>query len=335
MAELAIDVRDLTKTYRTPFTRKKVEALRGVTFGVERGHIFGFVGPNGAGKTTTIRTLMGLVRPTSGSATLLGHPLASRAARFKIGFLPESPYFYDYLDVGELCDLAGRLFGLAPAVRRQRADELIERVGLGRARGQSLKKFSKGMLQRAGLAQALMNDPELVVLDEPMSGLDPIGRKEVRDLILELRDRGKTVLFSTHILSDVEAITDRVAIIARGQLQALGTPAELVSRSIQGVDVTVRFAPPAGNDDRADAADAADAAGATLTAGATRVRRVGDELSLTLAADADVDAWIVRAHAAGARVLQIAPRHETLEDLFVRRVAGADRPAAPEDRAEP
>ena len=242
LADLAIDVRDLTKTYRTPFARKKVEALRGVTFAVERGQIFGFVGPNGAGKTTTIRALMGLVRPTAGTARLLGHELPSRAARSKIGFLPEAPYFYDYLDVGELCDLAGRLFGLAPAIRKARADELIEKVGLGRARGQSLKKYSKGMLQRAGLAQALMNDPELVVLDEPMSGLDPIGRKEVRDLILELRDRGKTVFFSTHILSDVEAITDRVAIIARGQLQAHGTPAELVSRSLQGVDVTVRLA---------------------------------------------------------------------------------------------
>ena len=321
MPDLAIDVHDLKKTYRTPFTRKKVEALRGVTFAVERGHIFGFVGPNGAGKTTTIRTLMGLIRPSAGSATLLGHPLGSRAARARIGFLPESPYFYDYLDVGELCDLAGRLFGLAPAARKKRADELIEKVGLGRARNQSLKKFSKGMLQRAGLAQALMNDPELVVLDEPMSGLDPIGRKEVRDLILELRDHGKTVFFSTHILSDVEAITDRVAIVARGQLQAHGTPAELVSRSLQGVDVVVRLV--AGGDPAAT--EAADAA---LSAGAVRTRRVGDELSLTLAADADVDAWITRAHAAGGRVLQIAPRHETLEDLFVRQVANADRPAA-------
>jgi len=331
LADLAIDVHDLTKTYRTPFTRRKVEALRGVTFSVERGQIFGFIGPNGAGKTTTIRTLMGLVRPTGGRATLLGHALPSRAAREKIGFLPEAPYFYDYLDVGELCDLAGRLFGLAPRVRAQRADELIEKVGLGQARGQSLKKFSKGMLQRAGLAQALMNDPELVVLDEPMSGLDPIGRKEVRDLILELRDRGKTVFFSTHILSDVEAITDRVAIIARGQLQAHGTPAELVSRSVQGVDVIIRLAPPAagpGPDGDAETADA------QLTRGAVRVRRVGEELSLTLAADTDVDAWIARAHAAGARVVQIAPRHETLEDLFVRRVAGADRPAA-EERAKP
>jgi ABC-2 type transport system ATP-binding protein len=319
--DLAIDVRDLTKTYRTPFARRKVEALRGVTFGVERGHIFGFVGPNGAGKTTTIRTLMGLVRPTAGSAKLLGHELASPKARCKIGFLPESPYFYDYLTVGELCDLAGRLFGMPAAARKRRADELIDRVGLGSARHQNLKKFSKGMLQRAGLAQALMNDPELVVLDEPMSGLDPIGRKEVRDLILELRDHGKTVFFSTHILSDVEAITDRVAIIARGQLQALGTPAELVSRGLQGVDVIIRLPPaPAATDA---------AAGAALTSGATRVRRVGDELSLTLAADADVDAWIARAHAAGARVMQIAPRHETLEDLFVRRVAGAEPSAAP------
>src|SRR6185295_6539300 len=293
LADLAIDVHDLRKTYRTPFTRKKVEALRGVSFGVERGHIFGFVGPNGAGKTTTIRTLMGLIRPTAGTAQLLGYPLGSQKARFRIGFLPESPYFYDYLTVGELCDLAGRLFGMAPAARRKRADELIERVGLAGARGQSLKKFSKGMLQRAGLAQALMNDPELVVLDEPMSGPDPIGRKEVRDLILELRDQGKTVFSSTHILSDVEAITDRVAIIARGQLQAHGTPAELVSR-------------------------AATPGGDALVEGATRVRRVGDELSLTLAADADVDAWIARAHAAGAKVLQIVPRHETLEDMYVR-----------------
>jgi ABC-2 type transport system ATP-binding protein len=333
LADLAIDVHDLRKTYRTPFTRRRVEALRGVTFAVERGHIFGFVGPNGAGKTTTIRTLMGLIRPTAGAVALLGHPLPSRAARAKIGFLPESPYFYDYLTVGELCDLAGRLFGMAAAARKRRADELIEKVGLGGARSQSLKKFSKGMLQRAGLAQALMNDPELVVLDEPMSGLDPIGRKEVRDLILELRDHGKTVFFSTHILSDVEAITDRVAIVARGQLQAHGTPAELVARSLTGTDVRVRM-PAAGA-----ASDAIDAA---LTGGATRVRRVGDELSLTLAADADVDAWIARAHAARARVLQIAPRHETLEDLFLRRVAGAepapgsgDAPDAPAGPAGP
>src|SRR5262245_57136360 len=214
---------------------------------------------------------MGLIRPTGGSAKLLGQVIPSRAARAKVGFLPESPYFYDYLTIGELLDLAGRLFGVPAAERTRRANHLIERVGLGGARAQSLKKFSKGMLQRAGLAQALMNDPELVVLDEPMSGLDPIGRKEVRDLILELRDQGKTVFFSTHILSDVEAITDHVAIIAHGQLQAQGKPSELVEKTVLGVDVSVRLT-------REDGIDA-------LTAGAERVRRIGDELSLLLPGD--------------------------------------------------
>jgi ABC-2 type transport system ATP-binding protein len=245
---------------------------------------------------------------------LLGEPVPSRAARARVGFLPEAPYFYDYLTVGELLDLAGRLFGLPAGERRRRAGELIERVGLSGATALSLKKFSKGMLQRAGLAQALMNDPELVVLDEPMSGLDPIGRKEVRELILELRDRGKTVFFSTHILSDVEAITDRVAIIARGQLQAHGTPAELVGKTVRGVDVAVRLP--------------ADADAGPLTEGAAKVRRIGDELSLTLPADADVDAWLARAHAAGAKVISVAPRHETLEELFLREVTGAERAGA-------
>jgi len=285
-----------------------------VSFEVERGHIFGFVGPNGAGKTTTIRTLMGLIRPTGGSATILGHPIPSRAARFKVGFLPESPYFYDYLTIGELLDLAGRLFGLDGAARKKRADQLIERVGLDRARTQSLKKFSKGMLQRAGLAQALMNDPAVVVLDEPTSGLDPIGRKEVRDLILELREQGKTVFFSSHILTDIEAIADQVAIVARGSLQSIGTPAELVKRTVLGFDLKIRIA--------------ADATIDELTAGASRVRRVADELSVTLGADADIDAWLERARAAGAKVLAVEPRHETLEDLFMRQIAGADSGSA-------
>lgn len=311
-----IEVNDLKKTYLTPFTRRRVEALRGVTFSVEEGQIFGFVGPNGAGKTTTIRVLMGLIRATSGGAKLLGHAIPSRAARQQVGFLPEAPYFYDYLTVPELLDLAGRLFGVPADLRKKRADELIDRVGLGRARNQSLKKFSKGMLQRAGLAQALMNDPSLVVLDEPMSGLDPIGRKEVRDLIVSLRDAGKTVFFSTHILSDVEAITDRVAIIARGALSTTGTPAELVAKTILGVDITVRLP--------------VDKELGDLAATAKHVRRVGEEVSLVLPAATDVDVWLASAHALGAKIVQVSPRHETLEDLFLREIAAAD--ASPEAR---
>ena len=281
-----------------------------MSFSVKRGHIFGFVGPNGAGKTTTIRTLMGLIKPSGGSASILGKSIPSRAARARVGFLPEAPYFYDYLTVDELLDLAGRLFGIDAAARKKRANELIEKVGLARARTQSLKKFSKGMLQRAGLAQALMNDPDVVVLDEPMSGLDPIGRKEVRDLMLELREQGKTVFFSTHILSDVEAITDDIAIIARGQLQAQGTRDELVKRAIVGTEITVRV----GEDGE-------------LTAGAERKVRTGDLLTVVLPGDADVDAWITRAHAAGAKIVSVTPQHETLEDLFLREVASAEAKA--------
>jgi ABC-2 type transport system ATP-binding protein len=305
----AIEVKDLSKIYRTPFRRRRVEALRGVSFEVERGQIFGFVGPNGAGKTTLIRTLMGLIRATSGRASLLGQAIPSRAARFAVGFLPESPYFYDYLTVGELLDLVGRLFGMPAARRRARAGELIARVGLERARSLALKKYSKGMLQRAGLAQALMNDPELVVLDEPTSGLDPIGRKEVRDLILELRDRGKTVFFSSHILTDVEAIADRVAIVARGEIQAQGAPAELVQQTVLGIDVVVRIA--------------ADAALGDLCDGASNVRRTGDELAATLSPSADVDGWLARARELGGKVVAVSPRQETLEDLFLRRTSEA------------
>jgi ABC-2 type transport system ATP-binding protein len=314
--EPAIRVDNLIKTYRTPFRRRKVEALCGVSFTVERGQIFGFVGPNGAGKTTTIRTLMGLIRPTGGSATILGRTIRDRAARYPVGFLPESPYFYDYLTVGELCDLTGRLFGIAEAERRKRAAQLIERVGLSRDTTKSLKKFSKGMLQRAGLAQALMNDPEVVVLDEPMSGLDPIGRKQVRDLILELRERGKTVMFSTHILSDVEALADRVAIIARGALQAEGPPDELVRRTVLGIEVAVRVP----SDAPSDAVDALTAAPVQ------RVRRAGDELVALLPPDAAVDAWLARVRELGGRTVAVTPRHETLEDMFLRQISKADGP---------
>jgi len=303
-----IEVRELHKIYRTPFRRRKVRALGGVSLEVRRGETFGFLGPNGAGKTTTIRILMGLISATGGSARIFGHEVPSRAARMRLGFLPEQPYFYDYLTVPELLDLVGRLFGLDRATRRKRADELIDRVGLGRARQQSLKKFSKGMMQRAGLAQALMNDPDLIVLDEPMSGLDPIGRKEVRDLIVELGERGKTIFFSSHILSDVEALSDRIAIVAGGSIRALGTPGELVKQTVQGHDVVLR------------AVGDMEAVEAAVGGMAQQARRAGDELVLTLAPEVDVDELLAKARAAAAKVVSVAPKHETLEDLFMRRI---------------
>ncbi|MBE7453639.1 MAG: ABC transporter ATP-binding protein [Kofleriaceae bacterium] len=331
--DAVIRATDLAKTYRTPFRRKKVEALRGVSFAVGKGEVFGFLGPNGAGKTTTIRLLMGLCSITAGSASILGQPVPSRAARQRLGFLPEQPYFYDYLDVVELLDLGGRLFGLAAAERRRRGDRLIERVGLRHARGLALKKFSKGMMQRAGLAMALVNDPDLVVLDEPMSGLDPVGRKEVRDLILELRDQGKTVFFSSHILSDVEQISDRVAIVVGGKIQDVGRPRELVGHAPLGTEVllhlTTSGAAPAGGAAPA-ADDALAAATAAITARADKVRAERDELLAVLGPGADVDDFLAFARGHGGKVVSVTPRYETLEDLFLRRVEAARAPAARE-----
>jgi len=283
-------------------------ALDSVDFIVPRGEIFGFVGPNGAGKTTTIRTLMGLIRPTSGRCRIFGEEVPARTARARLGFLPESPYFYDYLTPRELLDLSGRLFGIEPSTRKKRAGELIERVGLGSAADRPLRKFSKGMLQRAGLAQALVNDPELVVLDEPMSGLDPIGRKEVRDLILWLRDAGKTVFFSTHILPDVEAVCDRVAIIAGGKIQETGPVASLLDASLVGTEIAVRVR-------------AGESLDGKLPAGVT-VRDSSDELTLVADAKIDVTELLV-ALAPVCKVISVSPRRDTLEDLFLRKTREA------------
>jgi ABC-2 type transport system ATP-binding protein len=301
-ADAVITVEKLSKEFRLGVRLKRVRAVANATFSVQRGEIFGFVGPNGAGKTTTIRTLMGLIRPSSGRCTILGETVPSRAARMKVGFLPESPYFYDYLSARELLDLCGRLFGLDAATRARRAGELLEKVGLAAAADRPLRKYSKGMLQRAGLAQALINDPEVIILDEPMSGLDPIGRKEVRDLIAELGAAGKTVFFSTHILPDVEAICDRVAIISLGQVHDVGPVGTLLQAKILGTDVVLEVP-----EDRDHAA---------LVPSGGKARRVGREVAIALPPEVDVDAWLKSLE--GVRLRQVVPRKESLEDLYVR-----------------
>src|SRR5216684_536994 len=226
----ALATEELTKDYAVGFWRKRpYRALDRLTLDVEPGEVFGFLGPNGAGKTTTLKLLMQLVFPTSGRAELLGKPVGDLSVKRRIGYLPEHPYFYDHLTAEELLRYFAGLFGYSGAERRQRVERLLDEVGIGAERRLQLRKFSKGMLQRLGIAQALVNDPELVILDEPMSGLDPIGRKEIRDLIRELGAEGKTVLFSTHILSDVELLCNRVGIIVGGRLRDAGPLDQLLS----------------------------------------------------------------------------------------------------------
>ena len=230
----AIEILGLEKTYKVGFWRKRPKrALFPLQLTVEEGEIFGFLGPNGAGKTTTLKLLMGLVFPTAGSARILGRDWTDPEVKAQIGFLPEQPYFYDYLTAHELLDYYGQLSDVPTKNRKSRVEEVLHQVGLRDIQGLQLRKFSKGMLQRVGIAQAILHNPKLVFFDEPMSGLDPMGRREVRDLMEELKHQGKTVFFSTHILSDAEALCDRVAIIHRGELRGVGAVEDLTS-TIQG-----------------------------------------------------------------------------------------------------
>ena len=305
MSEVVLRADDLAKTFRLGFFRKRIEAVRQASFEVRRGEIFGYLGPNGSGKTTTLKMLMGLVFPSRGRAEVLGRPVPDRKAKRRLGYLPESPYFYDYLTPEEFLDLVGALFDVKQAERRARADRLIERVGLSSARGRPLRKFSKGMLQRIGIAQALMGDPELVVLDEPMTGLDPIGRKEIRDLMLALKREGRTVLYSTHILPDVEMTCDRVAMIFAGRIRSVGPLSELLTARLLSTEVALRPG----------------AAGLPELPAGARKSENPDGLVIDLPADADVDAFLRAVLAAGARVHSLTPRRESLEDLFVRQAA--------------
>src|SRR5215207_5983389 len=231
-----VEITNLTKDYEVGFWRKrKVRALDGLSLSIDRGQIFGFLGANGAGKTTTLKLLMRLIFPTAGSAKILDHDIGDVSMHERIGYLPENPYFYDYLTAREFLDYCAEIFGYPAAARRKRAADLLARVKLDEKRWDTqLRKFSKGMLQRVGLAQSLINDPEIVFLDEPMSGLDPVGRRQVRDLILQLKARGCTVFFSSHILSDAEALCSRVAIMAQGRLVASGALHEIAQLELKG-----------------------------------------------------------------------------------------------------
>jgi ABC-2 type transport system ATP-binding protein len=305
----AIRTRELSKDYFVGFWRPRpYRALDRLSIDVAPGDVFGFLGPNGAGKTTTLKLLMQLVFPTSGGAEILGRPLGDVSIRRRIGYLPENPYFYDHLTAEELLDYYGRLFGQSAADRRQRVGKTLDRLGIGAERRLPLRKFSKGMLQRVGLAQALLNDPEVVFLDEPMSGLDPLGRRDVRALILDLRDQGRTIFFSSHILSDAEALCTRVAIVAKGRLAAAGTLTDLKEFAIQGWELVMAGVPPE-----------------ALERVRARARRVvtigGDRYAIDLPPDGRPEELLRELAAAGATPVSLNPLRETLEDVFVRRVA--------------
>jgi ABC-2 type transport system ATP-binding protein len=312
----AIQTENLTKDYALGFWRKRpYRALDSLTIQVARGEVFGFLGPNGAGKTTTLKLLLQLVFPTSGRAEILGRPVGDVATRRLIGYLPENPYFYDHLTAVELLDYFGRLLGLPADVRAERVPRLLDQVELGAERRLPMRRYSKGMLQRVGLAQALLNEPEVVFLDEPMSGLDPIGRRMVRELILGLRDRGATVFFSSHILPDAEAVCSRVAILAGGRLAAAGRLTELLAFGVKGWEIVV---------DRVGAG-----ALPRVQALHAKVTRIADaRYAIELPADARPERILADLVADGASVVAVNPLRDTLEDFFLRQVAehGHQRP---------
>jgi ABC-2 type transport system ATP-binding protein len=312
----ALATHELTKDYAIGFWRKRpYRALDSLTLDVEAGEVFGFLGPNGAGKTTTLKLLMQLVYPTSGRAEILGRPVGDLSVKQRIGYLPENPYFYDHLTAEELLVYFASLFGYAQAECRARAARLLDEVGIGAERRLQLRKFSKGMLQRVGIAQALVNDPELVVFDEPMSGLDPLGRRDVRALILRLRDRGCTVFFSSHVLSDAEALCSRVAILARGRLVSSGRLSDMLAFHVRGWELVV--------------SGLADAAVPAIGPHVRRVVRIGDgRYELELPLESPPDRLMTQLTAAGAQIVSLNPIRDTLEDVFVQQVTNADVLAA-------
>ena len=311
--DYAVEIDGLSKDYETGFWRKKkVRALDKLSLNVRPGQIFGFLGGNGAGKTTTIKLLMRLMFPTEGTAKILGRDISDVSMHNRIGYCPENPYFYDYLTANELMDYFGRLFGYDAATRKAKSEDLLTAVGLTPLEWKrQLRKYSKGMLQRVGIAQALINDPEIVFLDEPMSGLDPVGRREIRELIAGLRDKGVTVFMSTHILSDIEAMCDEVAILRGGKLAASGDLNELLTKSGEQRSLEISVT---GVSVDAIREQIEFIAGASITAKASgAVIEVLDE--------SDVEAALKAVREAGGHLISIQPVKQSLEELFVREAS--------------
>jgi ABC-2 type transport system ATP-binding protein len=304
----AIEILDLEKSYLVGFWRKRPKlALRPLRLTVEEGEVFGFLGPNGAGKTTTLKLLMGLVFPTAGTARILGKELDDPAVKSQIGFLPEQPYFYDHLTARELLNYYAQLSGVPAKGRAARVEQMLERVGLNDSASVQLRKFSKGMLQRVGLAQAILHDPKLVFLDEPMSGLDPMGRREVRDMIQQLRSEGKTVFFSTHILSDAEALCDRVAVIHQGELRGVGAVADLTSGTQGKIEIIFYAAKvPAG----------------LIALGA--VARISGDMVNAVLPEEQQDAALEFLRRERLKLISLAPVRNSLEEYYIQRLQPAD-----------
>src|SRR5271157_1048344 len=310
MANPAIEIEHLSKEYPYGFLNlKKKTSLESLSMQVHTGEVFGFLGPNGAGKSTTIKLLMRLIFPDGGTARILGKTIDDVSVHQETGYLPEQPYFYDYLTAAELLNYFARFHGLNAVDRQERVQRMLKKVGLETAGKIQLRKYSKGMLQRVGLAQAILHDPQVVVLDEPMSGLDPLGRREVRDIILELKKEGRTVLFSTHILSDAEMLCDRVGVIVGGKLRGVGTPGEMVGIQAQGMEILFEM----------------DANGKNfpLLAKATKT---GERYRVQLP-EAELYGALDELKAVGARILSVAQLKPTLEDFFMNLV-DADRAQA-------
>ncbi|MGA2361218.1 MAG: ABC transporter ATP-binding protein [Candidatus Aminicenantales bacterium] len=301
----AIRIENLKKSFRLGFIPKTKEILKGISLSVKEGEIFGYLGPNGAGKTTTIKCLLGLIHPDAGTIEIFGQPHNSARARQALGFLPENPYFYDYLTAREFLTFYGDLFGLGRKETGERTGRLLKLVGLERAAGLQLRKFSRGMLQRIGLAQALINDPKLVILDEPLGGLDPLGRKEIRDIIVRFKQEGKTVFFTSHILQDIEMICDHVAIIIGGRVVKQGALQDLVSEKVLFTEMTVSGLPP----------EAFRGLGESVSS-------QGGRVLLKILEENRVDDILALVRERKGKVISLSPRTETLEDIFVETVTG-------------